>query len=344
MQAHSDQRPGPGHGLGAGLAPSNQTYGHLAHGQVQYSMQGANQSQVATSHLQNSHVHMKDTNSQSGIQGQIDNLSNTFGAINVHGQGITGPGRMAINSLSNPAGGASIAPLYYQLADGRVFISGVNTSQSTYPQNMGAYSFTPAQAQYLQQANYHVGQSIPNMHQVNGWNGTQQYLREVPELAAPRRTSFSSNEENGPHTPFFGAQNRATYPQRVLITDNSPQAWTTPSPEQLGHPYYPQPLSKSPDGQYSYCDLDAVCRQHPAIPKPVPAIFSGEKARGTLEKSLNNTLDTTNVYIRGLQPDTTDEMLHAYGVRFGDIVSAKSMLDQQTGLCKGWVYSSHPQS
>ena len=75
--------------------------------------------------------------------------------------------------------------------------------------------------------------------------------------------------------------------------------------------------------------------QEPAIPRPIPAIFSGERGRGTLERSLQNPLNTTNVYIRGLHPNTTDDMLHAYGERFGKISSAKSMLEQDTGNCKG---------
>ena len=84
-------------------------------------------------------------------------------------------------------------------------------------------------------------------------------------------------------------------------------------------------------------DLDAMCLQDPAIPKPIPAIFSGDKGRGTLESSLVNRFNTTNVYIRGLHPDTSDEMLFQYGARFGSIESAKSMLDQHSNLCKGLV-------
>lgn len=58
-----------------------------------------------------------------------------------------------------------------------------------------------------------------------------------------------------------------------------------------------------------------------------------------LDRCLENKSGETNVYIRGLLPETTDEMLHVWGMRFGDIQSSKSIIDLKTGLCKGQVYS-----
>lgn len=168
------------------------------------------------------------------------------------------------------------------------------------------------------------------------WNLGHQTGREniVPDLAVPRRNSFSSNEENGPRTPFIGASNSVDAQPKIVL-GGSPHTWTTPSPHQLNNGSPPFQIAKSPTGQYYFTDLTAICMQDPPIPKPIPAIFSGEKGRGTLEKSLQNNLNTTNVYVRGLHPNTTDEMLHSYGARFGKIISAKSMLDQETGNCKG---------
>lgn len=345
MQAHTDQRLNLGEGLGAGLVPNHNTYAHMSHGPI---LQDPNYSQLlnaqlAAPHQQSNQMPFKNAGARTGLQGSVDSLASMFGGLNIQTLGNTGSTKVGPNGVpSGLSNMHSVNPTqssgtwYYQGPDGRVFVSGVNASLGSYQQNAGPFNVTPAQAQYLQQANFHVGQTLPNMPQIHAWNGGQNHLRDVPELAAPRRNSLSSNEENGPRTPFFGAQARiGSYQPSVSINTNSPMTWTTPSPEQLGQPFYPQPLAKTSDGQYTYCDLDAVCQQEPAIPTPVPAIYSGEKARGTLEKSLNNVLDTTNVYIRGLRPDTTDEMLHAYGARFGDIVSAKSMLDQQTGLCKG---------
>ena len=76
--------------------------------------------------------------------------------------------------------------------------------------------------------------------------------------------------------------------------------------------------------------------QELAVPEPVPALRSGpDGGRGTLDKILDNRDGTTNVYVRGLQPDTSDEMLKAYGEKFGEVDSCKSIIDASTNHCKG---------
>ena len=232
--------------------------------------------------------------------------------------------------------GHSNSPMYYMLSDGRSFLGNQGGPQNGFQQVSAPYNFNPS-GQYFQSPNYQTTQAMPNASQAVMWNGNQQTSNDVPELAAPRHNSLSSNEEVGPRTPFFGAQTPGTFPAKVTVPDNSPQTWGTPSPQQIGQPMQPQQLAKTSNGQYVVIDLDALCLQAPAIPKPIPAIFSGEKGRGTLESSLVNRFNTTNVYIRGLHPDTSDSILFDYGARFGSIESAKSMLDQHNNLCKGFV-------
>jgi RNA recognition motif-containing protein len=53
---------------------------------------------------------------------------------------------------------------------------------------------------------------------------------------------------------------------------------------------------------------------------------------------IQNKNGETNVYIRGLLPETTDEMLHEWGSRFGDIASSKSIIDHRSSLCKGFGF------
>ena len=246
----------------------------------------------------------------------IDNMSQAFNGVNL--QGVQSAGVMGNNN-----NGQLPSPIYYQLPNGTYIIPNLNGAAHAMSQGRNAYgSFYTPQASYMLNSNGPTSITPPGQ-------------QNVPDLA-PRRSSLSSNEENGPQTPFFGSSTQGIY-QPNITTDHSPQLWGTHSPVELSQNFYPQPLAKSPDGVYTYLDLDALCMRHPAIPRSVPAIFSGEKGRGTLEKSLQNQTGTTNVYIRGLLPDTTDEMLHSYGERFGDIQSAKSMLEQSTGLCKGSV-------
>lgn len=49
----------------------------------------------------------------------------------------------------------------------------------------------------------------------------------------------------------------------------------------------------------------------------------------------SSILTLADVYVRGLQPNTTDEMLLQYAVRFGEIESHKAIIDHETKKCKG---------
>jgi len=56
---------------------------------------------------------------------------------------------------------------------------------------------------------------------------------------------------------------------------------------------------------------------------------------------------TTNIYIRGLSPNVTDELLVQMCTPFGNIVSSKSIIDHKTGECKGFgfvMYASEDQA
>lgn len=49
-------------------------------------------------------------------------------------------------------------------------------------------------------------------------------------------------------------------------------------------------------------------------------------------------LSKTNVYISGLKPNTTDDDLKSWCQSFGTIVSAKAIVDRETGQCKGYGF------
>lgn len=78
-----------------------------------------------------------------------------------------------------------------------------------------------------------------------------------------------------------------------------------------------------------------LLQEEPKIPLAVPAPYSPHKP---LDRCLENSNGTTNVYIRGLLPETTDEMLVNMAKRFGDIAMSKSIIDCHTGLCKGFGF------
>lgn len=106
---------------------------------------------------------------------------------------------------------------------------------------------------------------------------------------------------------------------------------------QVGPLPMPFQMLKTTNG-YVFQDFDVLTQQDPAIPRAVPAMWTNPSEL-TLAKCLENREGITNVYIRGFLPETTDDMLHAYAVRFGKIERCKAIVDLDTGLCKGLVGS-----
>jgi hypothetical protein len=192
---------------------------------------------------------------------------------------------------------------------------------------------------YLPQS-YQYGQGVDNGSMPPAW-AARLASADMPSLMTPRRDSISSNENDIPGTPY-GSGGMYRYGAGAAIMDRSPSAVytssATPSPSSLAHPY--QLMAPMPKQQVIPTlapHLLALVHQEPPIPRAIPAPSSPHKP---LDRSLENKTGETNVYIRGLLPETTDEMLQTWGKRFGDIQSSKSIIDQKSQLCKGSVYSS----
>lgn len=312
MQARRDRTLPPhqpnGQGLGAGLYP-------------QFFVPGTGFPSYQTNPGKE-----RSLNTATQAHTSVDDLN--FSGLSLHGTGSGMPPRpQAAGVPGNLVPYHNMNPSQVVLINGRHYMSGLHQNHPSF--QPAGNVFNPVGHGGLMHAPPFQG-GHPLQSITNGSNWSSFQPREIPDLA-PRRNSLSSNEENGPHTPFFGAQPTSFHP-KVIGQEYSPQGFGTPSPHQLS---YTPTLAKSAEGGVVLCDFEALCQQDPPIPRAIPAIFSGDKGRGTLDKSLVNQNNTTNVYIRGLHPNTTDEMLHAYGSRFGEVESAKSMIDQQTGACKG---------
>jgi hypothetical protein len=153
----------------------------------------------------------------------------------------------------------------------------------------------------------------------------------MPTLITPRRGSMSSNEEHIPATPFTL---QGSYNNGVAVMDRSPSGMygqsNTPSPLQYMQPF--PSMHKFSPATTTPVRIQMLVAEDPPIPRAIPAPSSPMKP---LDRCLENKTGETNVYIRGLLPETTDEMLHVWGTRFGDIQSSKSIIDLKTSLCKG---------
>ena len=155
---------------------------------------------------------------------------------------------------------------------------------------------------------------------------------EVPGLDN-RRGSYSTTEST-PATPFFGSNSDRGSAARVTVVRS---AYNTPSPDHIqaagGFDRTPAVL-KVPT--ISDVDLEALLKQHPPIPRAVPAVFTPPQHMKTLEQCLENRIvGNRNVYIRGLHPTTDDQLLLKYAERFGEVEQSKAIIDTSTGACKG---------
>ncbi|KAJ1559217.1 RNA binding motif, single stranded interacting protein 3 [Nowakowskiella sp. JEL0078] len=62
------------------------------------------------------------------------------------------------------------------------------------------------------------------------------------------------------------------------------------------------------------------------------------------QRSMSNTStgsignNNTNIYIRGLKPETTDEWLYNVAKEYGTIISSKAIIDMPTNFCKGFGF------
>ena len=270
----------------------------------------------------------------------IDSLADSFGNFHVRNAFDGNPSSYNTSTMDPKSSvmdaygrkthrAASNGQVLYQLDDGTFVYS--NSPQYTYPQYTSNHLTIPYASQFHHPS--YTGMATgsypgPSTPRDQSWMSSQT-MAPVPELIAPRRTSYSSNEEASPQTPGFG-----NWQHPIYISGRSPTAWSTPSP-MSGHTPYVH-VAKGPNGETVTADFAAWCNQAPAIPEPVPARHSGpDGGRGSLEKILDNPDGTTNVYVRGLQPDTTDELLGLYGRRFGYIESQKAIIDHSNGTCKG---------
>lgn len=251
---------------------------------------------------------------------QAMNLADTTYPGASRGQSISAP----THAYTNLAHG--VPTPYWGANNAMMFAGHQPYGHAAHASNM----YSPNPAYYLARG---YGHGLENSPVSQGWTPTQ-VGAELPTLITPRRESLSSVENDTPSTPNFPTYH-ATMPQTgVAILSRSPSGTyttSTPSPlHMLAH--YGMPIAKIPDGDAISPRLQMLVSREPAIPPAIPAPSSPLKP---LDRALENTRGETNVYIRGLMPETSDEMLAQWGQRFGDIKSSKSIIDHNTGRCKG---------
>ncbi|RWS17864.1 RNA-binding motif: single-stranded-interacting protein 1-like isoform X2 [Dinothrombium tinctorium] len=69
-----------------------------------------------------------------------------------------------------------------------------------------------------------------------------------------------------------------------------------------------------------------------------PSVGSSSQGGAGNGNSCAEQLSRTNLYIRGLQPNTTDKDLYGLCAPYGAIISTKAILDKNTNKCKGYGF------
>lgn len=267
-------------------------------------------------------------------------LTHTFQGMNMQNQTFAAQAKNAMMSTAPGGyGGLSVAtsmpPNMYGATGQYVFPNNYGPNANAQSPNM----YTPHGQQYVQQFGYQNYQQHDNSPLSQNWTPNTGATGEVPTLITPRRDSISSNENDQPATPSYAGY--PGYAQGGVAINRSPSGvftHSTPSPTSMIGAYG-LPLAKQPEQSDVSPRIKMLVSAEPAIPRAIPAPSSPLKA---LDRAMENPRGETNVYIRGLLPETTDEMLEAWGSRFGDIRSSKSIIEMNSGLCKGYVLARCP--
>ncbi|KAH0545524.1 hypothetical protein FGG08_000355 [Glutinoglossum americanum] len=142
----------------------------------------------------------------------------------------------------------------------------------------------------------------------------------------------SSTSEQSPQTPYHGLSAYSTQnssidhsPLNGYSYGNNPASYVAfpssgPVPIQTHHeyprlePYMHDALERQ---RFAY-----LLSQYPTIPWAIPAVYTAKTSLKTLEESLQNPLRIKNVYIRGLAPGTTDDLLFGFA-KFNTFMEAE---------------------
>lgn len=152
-----------------------------------------------------------------------------------------------------------------------------------------------------------------------------------------------------PHTGSSNSQPIAHGNHRL---ENRRNSWSSSGATDTPNASYPLKTEHSapimgdgPDTQPSAADdqgnelgkyVESLLLSGPRVPSPIPGAFMSGAVK-TLSQTLENPTHTTNVYIRGLPPDTDDDKLYEMTCRFGNVISHKAIMDTEHGTCKGYV-------
>lgn len=153
-------------------------------------------------------------------------------------------------------------------------------------------------------------------------------------------TSEGSDKWRGDGVTAAGKSesNGAVYPPEESPRIASRAHHSPPNPKPHKTPYYSSRPQRMPV-RYAYYQVPAT---HPIYLPPAGYIQPQQPAQQLRSHQTATTpadnLSSTNLYIRGLAQNCSDEDLVKMCGSYGRIVSTKAILDKQTNICKGYGF------
>jgi RNA recognition motif. (a.k.a. RRM, RBD, or RNP domain) len=228
-------------------------------------------------------------------------------------------GPNAYNQAANSARPGSALPPKYQSMDPKFTQGGNAMGQSTGPSHMQNNMARRASNNYFVQPSM---SPVQTSYAPRGWMPTNN----------PNMMAGPMAMQNG--TPSI--QNAAMYQPAMLAANGNPAMLTPPGSIQTSYnPGFAPPAVSNHSFGYPTPPETSGPVVSPDIPPPIPSVYP-DPAYSNINNCIYNPKGTTNVYIRGLRPETTDEDLLHMVRQYGSIASTKAIIDTQTKLCKGY--------
>jgi hypothetical protein len=227
----------------------------------------------------------------------------------------------AYTQAANSARPGSALPPKYQQMDPKFTQGGNPMAHSTGPSHMQNNMSRRASNNYFVQPSM---SPVQTTYAPRGWMPANN----------PNMIAGPMPMQNG--TPSI--QNAAMYQPAMLPGNGNPAMLTPPGSMQTSYnPAFAPPAVSNHSYGYPTPPETTGGVVATDIPPPIPSVYP-DPAYSNINNCIYNPKGTTNVYIRGLRPETTDEDLLHMVRQYGSITSTKAIIDTQTKSCKGYFH------
>ncbi|KAF5297068.1 hypothetical protein FQR65_LT10077 [Abscondita terminalis] len=170
-----------------------------------------------------------------------------------------------------------------------------------------------------------------------------------PPMATQHQTGFRGQWSSH---PGGGGSYYQRYPTQAQVNSYNPSSNTTsatytPNNSYGNHrvPTAPSPSNTSSSSSHTGSQTGAVSTSlsnnmpsQTQNSQSQPNSHSNSNSHSSSQSSSGEQLSKTNLYIRGLNPSTTDKDLVILCSQYGTIISTKAILDKNTNKCKGYGF------